>query len=163
MGRMQLIVLSQPSSGSIANLEDAVRRCLEAAPLRLVDAVAMNKRENGTIEFVSVSEISNFDAVWRGLLAHALFGNEAIGIEPWALPEPADEPDTILDPKEVHLLEISDRIPRNSSCLLVLIEHQWMDELSEESIAPGRLIANGWISSGTLVALGDAQPKRWSI
>ena len=161
MGRMQLLVLSQPRNGSITNLEDAVRRSLEAAPLRFVDAVVLIKQDNDTIEFAAVSDIALPDRMWRGLLAQALFGNETVGIAPWTLPDPPDEPDAMLDLKEVHLLEISDRIPRNSASLLVLVEHHWMDELSDEHIAPGHLVANGWISTGALVALGKSQPQRW--
>ena len=70
-----------------------------------------------------------------GKCREALFGDE-VGMESWTRPDPPDQPDPILDLKEAHLLEISDRLPRNSSSLLVLIEHYWMDELSDSILSP---------------------------
>ena len=163
MGRIQLIVLSQPRSGNIADLEDAVRRCVEAAPIRFIDALMLAKNDDDAIEFATVRDLANPDREWRGLLAHALFGSKAVGMTPWTMPDPPDAPDAISDLKEMHLLEISDRIPRNSSSLLVLVEHHWMDELGDDQIAPGHLVANGWISIDALVELGRSPPQQRPI
>ena len=162
MGRTQLIVLSQPRSRNIVALEEAVQRCLEAAPIDVIDALVLTKNDNDAIDLVTVGDFGHPDRAWRGLLATALFGNDVAGIAPWAMPDPPDEPDPAIDLTEAHLLEISDRIPRNSSSLLVLIEHRWMDELSDKHLAPGRLVANGWISIGALSTMGRAQPQRRS-
>ncbi len=163
MGRTQLIVLSQPQGRNIADLEDAVRRSVEFAPIDFVDAVQLAKNDNDAIEFTAVSDISNPGRVWRGLLARALFGMDATEKAPWSPLDSLDAPDPIIDLKEVHLLEISDRIPRNSSSLLVLVEHHWMDELGDDHIAQGHLVATGWISIRGLLELCDAQPHRRPI
>jgi hypothetical protein len=158
MGRIQLIVLSRPRSGDITDMEEAIQRCVEVAPIDFVDAFVLNKDDNDAIEFAGVRDIERPERAWRGVLAAAFFGSDVVGIAPWTMPPPPDEPDAFIDLKEVHLLEISDRIPRNSSSLLVLVEHRWMDELGDDQIAPGHLIANGWISLGALVEMGNARP-----
>ena len=163
MGRMQIIVLSQPQGEDISNLENGIQRSIEAAPIRFIDALVLTKKESGAIEFTAVSDIENPDRAWRGLLAQAFFGSETAGIAPWSLPAPPVEPDEIVDLSETHLLDICDRIPRNSSGLLVLVEHLWMDEFSDDQIAPGRLVANAWVSYGFLVELGNALPQRGPI
>jgi hypothetical protein len=160
---MQLIVLSQPRSVDVAELEDAIKRCVEAAPIHFVDGLVLTKNDNDAIAFAAVSDISDPERPWRGLLAQALFGNEAVGIAPWIMPNPPDEPDAVIDLKEVQLLEISDRIPRNSSSLIVLVEHRWMDEFGDDQVAPGHLVANGWISIEALIELGKSRPRQGTI
>ena len=161
MGCMQLLVLNQPENGNVTDLEDAIRRCVEAAPIRFVDALVLTKNVEGAIKFATISDIEQPDRAWRGLLANALFGSNTPGIAPWIIQKSSNQPAGICDLKEVQLLEIYDRIPRNSSSLLVLVEHIWMDELADELIAPGHLVATGWISPEFLLELGNTQPHRW--
>lgn len=158
MGRYQLVVLSQPSSDDVSELERAVVRSLELAPIRFVDALMLTKNENDEICFAAVCDIDAPDRAWRGLIAQALFGREAAASEPWHVSRPPDRADAAFELSEVQLLEIGDRIPRQSSALIVLVEHQWMDELTDALISPGLLVANGWISIHKLMEMRNATP-----
>lgn len=160
MGRFQLVVLSQPGSEDVSALEDAMARCLEVAPIQFVDGLVMTKNANDEFGFVAVCDLGDPDRAWRGLIAQALFGRETVRYEPWRISNHPDDPGDAIDLTEEQLWEISDRIPRLSSTLVVLVEHQWMDELTDVLIEPGRLIANGWISIGKLIEMGNAPPQR---
>ena len=116
MGCTQLIVLTQPQGGNIADLEEAIQRCVEAAPIRFVDGLVLTKDANGAIDFNAVSDIENAGScmAWSlraGALRKRRGGKNALD----PARSPTDEPGTILELKKVHLLEISDRIPRNST------------------------------------------------
>jgi hypothetical protein len=160
MGRTQLVVLSQPDCEDISRLEQAVARSLEVAPIELVDALVLTKDANDEIGFQTISDIGNPDRAWRGLIARAFFGSGAARPEPWNAPTPLDEPDELVELTQELLWEISDRIPRQSSVLIVLVEHIWMDELYDVLTAPGRLIATGWISIGKLMEMGNGPQPR---
>lgn len=156
MGRYQLVVLSHPSTDDIARLEHAVTRSLERAPIRFVDAVVLTKNANDEIGFSAVCDLDDPDRIWRGLIAQALFGREAATREAWHPARPPDVADDAFELAEMQLFEISDRIPRASSALIVLLEHRWMDELTDDLLAPGRLIASGWISIDKLMDMRNA-------
>ena len=163
MGRTQLVVLSQPDSEDISNLEQAVARSLEVAPIELIDALVLSKDANDVIRFETISDIGCAHRAWRGLIARAFFGSDAARPEPWNAPIPLDQPDELVELTQEMLWEISDRIPRQSSVLIVLVEHVWMDELFDVLTEPNRLIATGWISIGKLMDMGNEPQRRMGL
>ena len=159
IGPVQMLVLgfAEPNfTGKIAAELDRLRQ-LEF--IKIVDALVVNKDENGEITALQVSDLSQDEATEMGAIAGALIGfgygtEEAVdaGAEAGA----AAMEDGHLIPEE-EAWYVADAIPNGSAAAIILLEHLWAIPLREAIIGAGGIaLADEWIHAKDLMAVGVA-------
>jgi uncharacterized membrane protein len=159
-GPMQLVVVGFGQAALPLGFVNQLRRLREDGVVRLVDAVFIAKDEHGDLTEIRASDISEDEAVLLGTLSGALFGYGAagelgaeIGAELGGLAA-AESGEFGLDSNDID--EIADLIPRGSAAAFILLEHLWAVGIKEAiQNADGAVIAHGWITPATLVAMGE--------
>jgi len=159
MGPVQMLVLgfAEPNfTGKIAAELDRLRQ-LEF--IKIVDALVVNKDENGDITALQVTDLTEGEAQELGEIAGALIGlgygtEEAVeagaelGTEAMA--------DGHLIPEE-DAWYVADSIPNGSAAAIVLLEHLWAIPLRNAIVdAGGIALADEWIHPKDLIAVGVA-------
>jgi len=159
IGPVQMLVLgfAEPNfTGKIAAELDRLRH-LEF--IKIVDALVVNKDENGDITALQVTDLTEGEAQELGEIAGALIGlgygtEEAVeagaelGTEAMA--------DGHLIP-EVDAWYVADSIPNGSAAAIVLLEHLWAIPLRNAIVdAGGIALADEWIHPKDLIAVGVA-------
>jgi len=158
-GPMQLLVIDFDRAALPLDVVNQLRRLREDGVVRLVDAVFVSKDEHGDLNDIRASDLSADEAVLLGTLAGALFGYGAAGEEGAELGAAlgglaAWEGEFGLVAEDIN--EIADLIPRGSAAAFLLLEHLWAIGLKEAlQNANGRVIAHGWLTPATLVAMGE--------
>jgi uncharacterized membrane protein len=159
-GPMQLVVIGFGQAALPLDFVNQLRRLRDDGIVRLVDAIFIAKDEHGDLSEIQTSDISEDEAVLLGTLAGALFGYGAAGEEGAELGgligglAAAESGEFGLDSEDID--EIADLIPRGSAAAFILLEHLWAVGLKEAiRNASGTVIAHGWITPETLVAMGE--------
>jgi uncharacterized membrane protein len=158
-GPLQMLVLGFDRAALPLDFVNQLRRLREDGVVRLVDAVFVAKDEHGDLNEIRTSDISKDEAVLLGTLAGALFGYGAAGEEGMNLGAElgglaAEGGEFGLDREDID--EIADRIPRGSAVAFLLLEHLWAIGLKEAlRNANGVVIAHGWLTPETLIAMGE--------
>jgi uncharacterized membrane protein len=158
-GPLQLFVVGFGQAALPLDFVNQLRRARDDGIVRLVDALYAAKDEHGNLSQIRVTDFSKEEMALFGTLAGALFGFGAAGEEGAALGavlgEMAAESREIgLDSDDMD--EIADRIPRGTSVAFILLEHLWAIALKQSlRNTHGAVIASGWLTPATLIALGD--------
>jgi uncharacterized membrane protein len=158
-GPLQLFVVGFGQAALPLDFVNQLRRVRDEGIVRLVDAVYAAKDEHGDLTQIQVTDFSKEEMALFGTLAGALFGYGEAGEEGAVLGavlgEMAAESREIgLDSDDMD--EIADRIPRGTSVAFILLEHLWAIGLKESlRNTHGAVIASGWLTPATLIALGD--------
>jgi uncharacterized membrane protein len=157
IGPVQMLVLgfAEPNfTGQIAAELDRLRQ-LEF--IKIVDALVVNKDENGEITALQVTDLGPDEATEMGEIAGALIGfgygtEEAVeagaelGAEAMA--------DGHLIPEE-DAWYVADAIPNGSAAAIVLLEHLWAIPLRNAIVEAGGIaLADEWIHPKDLIAVG---------
>ena len=166
-GPMQLIVLGFGRAALPLDFVNQLRRLREDGIVRLVDAVFVSKDEHGELNELRATDISHEEAILMGTLTGALFGYGAAGddgaergAEIGMLA--AEEGEFGLTSDDID--EIADLIPRGSATAFLLLEHLWATGLKEAvRNSDGQVIAQGWITPATLVAMGEEAAERGAM
>jgi uncharacterized membrane protein len=154
---MQLIVVVFPDAGLPAGVIQQLRASKERGVIRLVDGGFVAKGAEGEVLLLEGAGFDFGDATFAGTLAGALFGcgadGEAIAqLEETALLAEAENAGFGLSADD--LAEISDRIPRGSVAVILLIEHRWVAGFTESvEAAQGTLLAQGWITPKSILEI----------
>lgn len=158
-GPMQLVVIGFGHAALPLDFVNQLRELRDAGVVRLVDAVFVAKDEHDNLNAIKVSDISEDEAVLLGTIAGALIGYGAIGeegIDRGAEIGALSSEDGIFGLSTDDIDEIADRIPRGRSVTFILLEHLWAIGLKEAiRNADGAVIAQGWITPATLIAMGE--------
>jgi uncharacterized membrane protein len=157
-GPLQLVVIGFGRAAIPLDFVNQLRKVRDEGIVRMVDAVFVAKDEHGELTEIRASDVSEEEAVLLGTLAGALFGYGAageggidLGAEAGMLA--AEQGEFGLDEDDVDA--IADLIPPGSAALFLLLEHLWAIGLKEAvRNADGTVIAQGWITPATLVAMG---------
>ena len=163
-GPMQLVVLGFGRAALPLDFVNQLRRLRDDGIVRLVDAVFVAKDEHGDLNEIRASDLSEDEAVLLGTLAGALFGYGAAGEEGAELGAElgglaAENGEFGLTADDID--EIADLIPRGSAAAFILLEHLWAIGLKEAlRNANGAVIAHGWLTPATLVAMGEEFGRR---
>jgi uncharacterized membrane protein len=158
-GPMQLVVLGFGRTALPNDFVNQLRRLREEGIVRLADAVFVSKDEHGELNEINVSDINKEDAVLLGTLTGALFDDGAAGDEGIRRSAnigmlAAEEGEFGLTSDDIN--EIADLIPRGTETAFLLLEHLWAIGLKEAvRNSDGQVIANGWITPATLIAMGE--------
>src|SRR3954454_2735540 len=127
IGPVQMLVLgfAEPNfTGKIAAELDRLRQ-LEF--IKIVDALVVNKDENGDITALQVSDLSQDEATEMGAIAGALIGfgyGDDEALEAGAALGAAAAEDGHLIPQE-EVWYAADVIPNGSAAAIVILEHRW--------------------------------------
>jgi uncharacterized membrane protein len=158
-GPLQLIVIGFGHASLPLDFVNQLRRLRDAGVVRLVDAVFVAKDEHDGLTSIKVSDISQDEAVLLGTIAGALIGYGAIGdegIDLGAEIGSLSSEDGLFGLSTDDIDEIADRIPRGTAAAFILLEHLWAIGVKEAvRNADGQVIAQGWITPSTLVAMGE--------
>jgi uncharacterized membrane protein len=159
MGPLQLIVVAfeKPEfKGTIAKELDLLR---ESGDIRIVDAIAVRKNEDGTVDKVEFTDYSpdekiQLGAVLGGLVGFGAAGEE--GMEAGALAGAlivADEYEYGVDAEGLD--SIAEDLPAGGAALYLLIEHRWALGLKRAVRgAGGILVAQDFLSPEALIGVG---------
>ena len=156
-GPMQLVVTGLPRETALDGFLSQFVVLEHEGFIRLVDAVFIAKDAQGGMMKAEYPTVGASVVQLPGALAHLLFGDGT----PSAVDQlkigalAGDGGDFGLDKNAID--QIVDLIPRESLTAFVLLEHLWADELREMlRSCGGQVIAHGWATSETLIAMNEA-------
>ena len=159
MGPVQMLVLgfAEPNfTGKIAAELDRLRQ-LEF--IKIVDALVVNKDENGDITALQVTDLTEGEAQELGEIAGALIGfgyGTEEAVEAGAEAGAEAMADGHLIPEE-DAWYVADAIPNGSAAAIILLEHLWAIPLRNAIVdAGGIALADEWIHPKDLIAVGVA-------
>ena len=156
MGPVQMLVLgfAEPEfTGKIAAELDRLR---EHEFVKIVDALVVQKDDDGDITALQVSDLTQDEAMEMGAIAGALvglgFGED--GAEIGAAAGAAAGEDGHLIPDE-EVWYVADAIPNGSAAAIILLEHLWAIPFRDAIVnAGGIALADEWIHPADLIAVG---------
>jgi uncharacterized membrane protein len=159
IGPVQLIVLGFPEPNFHGQVIAELERLRESDTVRVIDALAVHKDDDGEMEVVHLSNLTDEEAIELGTKVGALIGlgiegeeGMAIGAEMGAETVAAEGVQVFSDSDAWDVL--SD-IPNGTAAALLLIEHQWAVPLRDAiASAGGYRISDGFISPLDLVDVG---------
>ena len=159
VGPVQLIVLGFPHPNFHGEIIAELERLRENDTVRVIDALAVYKDDDGDVEVVHLSNISREEAVELGSIIGGLIGLGEDGEE--GMVAGAELGGELAAEEGLHPLgdvegwDILEDIPNGSAAALILLEHQWAVPLRDAVMrAGGFRISDGFISPLDLVAAG---------
>jgi uncharacterized membrane protein len=155
MGPVQLLVIGFEAPEFKGAIRDELERLREHDVVRVIDLLVVRKDEDGNVERLRHSDLSEEEQEELGAVVGALVGYGAAGEEgaeegaelgAAMAAEGSDEADTWF---------VDDAIPNNSAAAIALLEHRWAIPLREAiREAGGFHLADAWIHASDLVAVG---------
>jgi uncharacterized membrane protein len=159
IGPVQLIVLGFAHPEFHGEIIAELEKLRQSDMVRVIDALAVHKDENGEIEVAHLSNLTQEEAIELGSKVGALVGLGMDGEEGAELGAAAgaevaaDQGVQVFD--EENAWDVIEEIPNDSAAALLLIEHHWAVGLRDAvARANGFRIADGFISPFDLVAIG---------
>lgn len=158
-GPMQLFVIGFPGNQFKGEIIPAITEARENGTIRLIDYIFVMKDANGDMMSVQGTdlgrkEIEEFDSVLGALLGLGAGGMEGakVGAEAGAK---YGEYDMGLAERDIK--NIAEEIPKNSSALLMIVEHLWAKKIKEALVnANGIMMAQGMLTPELVVRIGAA-------
>ena len=159
IGPVQMLVLgfAEPNfTGKIAAELDRLRQ-LEF--IKIVDALVVNKDDEGNVVALQVSDLSPDEATEMGEIVGALIGfgygtEEAVEAGAEAGAEAMEDGHLIPDEDAWY---VADAIPNGTAAAIILIEHMWAIPLRNSIVEAGGIaLADEWIHPKDLIAVGVA-------
>lgn len=156
IGPVQMLVLGFAEPDFTGKIAAELERLREHEFVRIIDALVVEKDDDGDITAVQASDLSQDEAMEMGAIAGALlgfgYGEEAaeLGAELGA----AEGEDGHLIPDD-EIWYVADSIPNGSAAAILLLEHLWAIPLREAiADAGGIALADEWIHASDLLAVG---------
>jgi uncharacterized membrane protein len=159
IGPVQLIVLGFAHPEFHGEIIEELEKLRESDMVRVIDALAVHKDENGEIAVAHLSNLTQEEAIELGSKVGALIGLGMAGEEGAQLGAEAGA-ETAAEQgveffSEEQAWDVLSEIPNDSAAALVLIEHHWAVGLRDAVVrANGFRISDGFISPLDLVAIG---------
>ncbi len=157
IGPVQLLVVSFPEPNLHGEVLEEMRRLRDSDTIRLIDALAVQKGSDGSLEAVqwsdlSVEESEEFGATVGALLGLGLAGDE--GMEAGAVAGfEAGADGHVIDESKVW--DLADLIEPGAVAAVALIEHLWAGPLrSAITRAGGVPVSDAWVHPLDLVEIG---------
>ena len=157
IGPVQLLILGFEDPKFNGEILAELARLKDADIVRVIDAVAIRKHDDGTVETLHTSDLSSEDAMEFGAVVGALIGLGAAGEE--GLEAGAEAGAEAMADGEVfdddNVWYAADAIPNGTAAAAALLEHRWAIPLRDKIIAKdGIVLADAWIHPGDLIAIG---------
>jgi uncharacterized membrane protein len=158
-GPVQMLVLEFDRTQFKGEILPELRRLKDADIIRLIDLLIVQKHEDGKVELIQDTDLTQEEAMEFGAIAGALVGFGAGGeeaAERLAVAGATEMEDRhLFDEEAVWYLE--DAIPAGSTAAVALIEHRWAIPLRDKIVEAGGIaLADEWIHPADLVAIGLA-------
>ena len=134
IGPVQMLVLGFAEPNFTGKIAAELDRLREHEFVKIVDALVVNKDENGEITALQVSDLSQDEATEMGAIAGALIGFGYGTEESASRPAPRLGAEAMADG---HLIPdeeawyVADAIPNGSAAAIILLEHLWAIPLRE--------------------------------
>ena len=144
--QMMVIGFAEPNfTGKIAAELDRLR---EHEFVRIIDALVVQKDDDGNVTALQVSDLSQDEAMEMGAIAGALIGfgyGDEEAVEAGAELGAAAMEDGHLIPEE-EVWYVADAIPNGSAAAILLLEHLWAIPLRDAIVGAGGIaLADEWI------------------
>lgn len=158
-GPVQLLVLGFDQPDFQGQIVAELDRLKEGDLVRVIDGIAVHKHEDGKVEVLRRSDLSDDEAAEFGAVVGALIGLGAGGVEGaeagaelGAAAAAAERSEPEADDDEWDVL---DEIPPGTAAAVILLEHRWAAPLRDAiRSANGFAISDGWVHPEDLVAVG---------
>ena len=159
MGPVQMLVLGFAEPNFTGKIAAELDRLREHEFVKIVDALVVNKDDEGNITQLQVSDLTTDESAEYGAIAGALIGfgygtEEAVdaGAEAGAA---AGADGHLIDDEDAWY--VADAIPNGSAAAVILLEHLWAIPLRDAIVdAGGIALADEWIHPKDLIAVGVA-------
>ncbi len=157
IGPVQLLVVSFHQPNFTGEIVEELRRLRDNDVIRLIDALVVQKGEDGTLAALQWSDLSIEEAEGMGAVVGALIGvglGGEVGMEAGALAGmEAGADGHLIDDSEVW--DIADSIPNGSAAAMALIEHVWAAPLRDAIARAGGVpVSDDWVHPLDLVEIG---------
>ena len=160
IGPVQLLVLGFPEPNFHGRVVAELERLRDSDTVYVIDALAVHKDTDGSIEVLHLSNITDDEAVELGTKIGALIG---LGIEGEEGMEKGAEAGAAAAAEGLEFFDdeeawdVLEDIPNDSAAALVLLEHRWAIPLRDAiADAGGYRVGDAFISPLDLVEVGLA-------
>jgi uncharacterized membrane protein len=157
IGPVQMLVVGFDEPKFKGEVLEELKRLKEEDIIRLIDLAVVRKDDEGNIETLHTSDLSEDEAMEFGAYVGALIGLGAAGeegAEAGALAGAEALADQqVFDDDQVWY--VADAIPNGTAAGIALIEHRWAIPLRDAIARAGGIpLADEWIHATDLVAIG---------
>jgi uncharacterized membrane protein len=157
IGPVQLLVIGFDEPQFRGAIREELERLRENDVIRLIDLVVVHKHDDGTVERLQHSDLSDEETQKLGATVGALIGLGADGEEGAEIGAAAGaealEGSHMLEGSETWFVD--DAIPPGTAAAVALLEHRWAIPLrSAIEDSGGFHLADAWIHPRDLVATG---------
>jgi uncharacterized membrane protein len=158
-GPVQMLVVGFEDPQFKGEILAELRRLKDEEIIRLIDLIAVKKDDNGVVETVHISDLTQDEATEFGAIVGALIGVGAAGEEGAEVGAVAGaaalEDGQVFDDDQVWY--VTDAIPKGTAAAIALIEHRWAIPLRDAIARAGGIpLADEWIHVTDLLAAGAA-------
>lgn len=159
LGPVQFVVVGLPNENLKGQIARELYRASDKGAIRILDALAIQKRTDGTIASLGGSDLSPDQRLQYGAVVGALMGLGATGTEEGAEAGAALGAEAFAQQNfglsDQDIRGMANDLPPGTTALLVLFEHRWAIRLKEAvQSAGGMMLAQGMVQPETLLALG---------
>jgi uncharacterized membrane protein len=157
IGPVQMLVVGFEGPEFKGEILEELTRLKDEDIIRLIDLVVVKKDDEGNIETLHTSDLSDDEAMEFGAVAGALIGLGADGEEGASAGALAGaeamEDGQVFDDNQVWYA--ADAIPNGTAAGIALIEHRWAIPLRDAIVRAGGLpLIDEWIHATDLIAAG---------
>lgn len=157
LGPVQMLVVGFDNDNFTGEIRAELARLKENDIVRLIDLLLVRKNDDGEIEAIQQSDLSQEEAERFGAIVGALVGfgeGGEEGAERGAIAGAAElEDGHVFDDDAVWYL--GDAIPQGTAAAVALIEHRWAIPLRDMiAKAGGVTLADEWVHAKDLMAVG---------
>jgi uncharacterized membrane protein len=165
-GPVQILVIGFGDAEFTGTIRAELDRLREHDVVRLIDLIVVRKDEDGNIERLQQSDLSQDEAMEFGAIVGALVGvgaDDKEGAEAGAvLGAAAMEGGHVFDAADTWYVD--DAIPPGSAAAIALLDHRWAIGLRDAiREAGGFHLADAWVHPADLIAIGAASAEPASI
>ena len=158
-GPVQLLVLGFDQPDFQGQIVAELDRLKEGDLVRVIDGIAVHKHQDGKVEVLRRSDLSDDEAAEFGAVVGALIGLGAGGVEGAEAGAELGAAAAAAERRERDQgddeWDVLDEIPPGTAAAVILLEHRWAAPLRDAiRSANGFAISDGWVHPEDLVAVG---------
>ena len=165
-GPVQILVIGFGDAEFKGTIRAELERLREHDVVRLIDLIVVRKDEDGNVERLQQSDLTQDEAMEFGAIVGALVGVGADaeeGAEAGAvLGAAAMEGGHVFDNADTWYVD--DAIPPGSAAAIALLDHRWAIGLRDAiREAGGFHLADAWVHPADLIAIGAASAEEAAV
>jgi len=159
LGPVQLVVIGLPNENLKGQIAKRLHAASEDGTIRVLDALAIQKRPDGTIISLGASDLSpdqryEYGAIVGGLMGFGATGTEE-GLEAGATIGAEAFADRTFGLSDDDIQDIAADLPVGTTAVVALFEHRWALDLKQAlQDAGGVVLAQGIVQPEDLIGFG---------